>query len=230
MKTLGLIGGMSWESTVVYYQHINRIVQEKLGGWHSAQLLMWSFDFHEIEKDQSDGNWQAARDKMVDAANRLKSAGADAIVICTNTMHKMADDIIQTTSLPVIHIADATANAIKKKKLSKIGLLGTRYTMEEDFYKGRLIEQHGLEVIIPDTAERAIIHDVIYNELCQGIINDNSRQRYKTVIQSLIDKGAAGIILGCTEIGLLIKQKDVTLPVFDTTFIHSQQAVEFAIH
>ncbi|MCP4474714.1 MAG: amino acid racemase [Gammaproteobacteria bacterium] len=180
MKTLGLIGGMSWESTVIYYQQINRIVQKSLGGWHSAQLLVWSFDFHEIEKDQADGDWQAASDKMVDAASRLQAAGADAIVICTNTMHKVVDAIEVATALPIIHIADATANVIKENGLSKVGLLGTRYTMEEEFYKGRLIVQHGLEVIVPNAAERTIIHDIIFNELCRGIIKDSSREHYNS--------------------------------------------------
>jgi len=229
MKTLGLIGGMSWESTVIYYQHMNRMVRSQLGGLHSARLLLWSFDFQEIEKDQASGDWEAASGKMCDAAKRLKAAGAEAIVICTNTMHKMADQVEAASGLPLIHIADATAKAIKQKGLSKVGLLATRYTMEENFYKGRLIEKHGLEVVIPNEENRAIVHDIIYNELCQGIIKDSSKENYKTVIQSLINQGAEGIILGCTEIGLLIKQQDVATPVFDTTLIHAQEAIAFSL-
>ncbi|HEB71475.1 MAG TPA: aspartate/glutamate racemase family protein [Nitrospirae bacterium] len=229
MKTLGLIGGMSWESTVIYYQHMNRMVRSQLGGLHSARLLLWSFDFQEIEKDQASGDWEAASGKMCDAAKRLKAAGADAIVICTNTMHKMADQVEAASGLPLIHIADTTAKAIKRKGLSKVGLLATRYTMEEDFYKGRLIEKHGLEVVIPNEENRAIVHDIIYNELCQGIIKNSSKENYKIVIQSLINQGAEGIVLGCTEIGLLIKQQDVAAPVFDTTLIHAQEAIAFSL-
>ncbi len=229
MKTLGLIGGMSWESTVIYYQHMNRMVRSQLGGLHSARLLLWSFDFQEIEKDQASGDWEAASGKMCDAAKRLKAAGADAIVICTNTMHKMADQVEAASGLPLIHIADTTAKAIKRKGLSKVGLLATRYTMEEDFYKGRLIEKHGLEVVIPNEENRAIVHDIIYNELCQGIIKNSSKENYKIVIQSLINQGAEGIVLGCTEIGLLIKQQDVAAPVFDTTLVHAQEAIAFSL-
>lgn len=229
MKTLGLIGGMSWESTQTYYQYINQAVREKLGGLHSAQLLMWSFDFHDIEQDQAAGDWDAATDKMIDAAKRLKSAGAHAIVICTNTMHKMAEQVENSAGLPLIHIADTTAKSIQDKGLKKVGLLATRYTMEQDFYKGRLIHQHGIDVIIPDEEGRSTVHDIIYNELCQGIIRENSRQAYQSVIQSLITQGAEGIILGCTEIGLLIEQKDVSVPVFDTTKIHAEEAVSFAL-
>jgi len=229
MKTLGLIGGMSWESTVTYYQHMNRMVRRQLGGLHSAQLLLWSFDFQEIEKDQASGDWEAASGKMRDAAKRLKAAGAEAIVICTNTMHKMADQVEAASGLPLIHIADTTAKAIKQKGLSKVGLLATRYTMEEDFYRGRLIEKHGLEVVIPNEENRAIVHDIIYDELCQGIIKDSSKEDYKIVIQSLINQGAEGIVLGCTEIGMLIKQQDVAAPVFDTTLIHAQEAIAFSL-
>jgi len=229
MKTLGLIGGMSWESTVTYYQHMNRMVRRQLGGLHSAQLLLWSFDFQEIEKDQASGDWESAIDKMCDAAKRLKAAGAEAIVICTNTMHKMADQVEAASGLPLIHIADTTAKAIKQKGLSKVGLLATRYTMEEDFYRGRLIEKHGLEVVIPNEENRAIVHDIIYDELCQGIIKDSSKEDYKIVIQSLINQGAEGIVLGCTEIGMLIKQQDVAAPVFDTTLIHAQEAIAFSL-
>jgi aspartate racemase len=229
MKTLGLIGGMSWESTVIYYQYINQMVRQRLGGLHSAQLLLWSFDFEKIVADQAAEDWDAASRKLCDAAKRLKAAGADAIVICTNTMHKMADEVEEASGLPLIHIADATGHAIKLAGLSKVGLLATRYTMEQDFYKGRLAEKHGLEVLTPNEKDRDIIHQIIYDELCQGIISDASRRSYEAVITSLIAQGAQGIILGCTEIGLLIKPQHIAIPLFDTTRIHAQEAVNFAL-
>ena len=229
MRTIGLIGGMSWESTAEYYRLINEGVHARLGGLHSASCLLWSFDFHEIEALQHADDWEAATRRMIDAAQALERAGADFLVICTNTMHKMADDVQQAVSLPLLHIADATADAIRAAKLTRVGLLATRFTMEEDFYKGRLAEKHGLQVLIPDAEERGVIHEVIYNELCAGRILDESRARYQAIIRRLADAGAQGVILGCTEIGLLVKQDDSPVPLFDTTPIHARAAVELAL-
>lgn len=229
MKTIGLIGGMSWESTAIYYRQMNELVKQRMGGLHSAQLLLWSFDFDEIATLQSSGNWDQAAERMVDAGNRLKKAGADALVICTNTMHKMASVVEEQIALPLLHIADATAKSIQSKGLSKVGLLATRFTMEQDFYKGRLLERHQIEAIVPDDAERSVVHQIIYDELCKGIINDSSKQQYLGFIDGLIKQGAEGIILGCTEIGMLITQEDVAVPVFDTTALHAQAAVDFAL-
>jgi aspartate racemase len=229
MKTIGLIGGMSWESTVEYYRIINQAVHERLGELHSAQCILWSFDFHEIEILQHRGDWAAATRRMVDAAQAVEHAGADFLVICTNTMHKMADDVQAAVAIPLLHIADATADAIHAADLGKVGLLATGFTMEQDFYKGRLIEKHGLEVLIPSQAERKVVHDVIYDELCNGRINDESRRQFKAIIRRLADEGAQGIILGCTEIGLLVSQDDSPVPLFDTTLIHATAAVDFAL-
>ena len=229
MKTIGLIGGMSWESTAIYYRQINELVKERLGGLHSAQLLLWSFDFDEIAALQSSGNWEQAAERMVDAGNRLKKAGADALVICTNTMHKMAAVVEKETGLPLLHIADSTAKSIKTKGLAKVGLLATRFTMEQDFYKGRLLEKHQIEAIVPDDAGRRVVHQIIYDELCKGVVKDDSKKQYLTIIDQLIQQGAQGIILGCTEIGMLITQKDVAVPVFDTTSLHAEATVDFAL-
>lgn len=229
MKTIGLIGGMSWESSLEYYRLINEIVKEKLGGFHSAKCLMYSLDFDDIEKLQHEENWKELRKIMIDAAKKLEKGGADFVVICTNTMHKMADDVQKSIKIPVLHIADATAEKIKEKSLKKIGLLGTKFTMEEDFYKERLIKKYGLEVIIPEEKERQIVHDVIYNELCLGKVNKTSKGRFIKIINNLVAKGAEGIILGCTEIPLLIKQRDVRIPLFDTTQIHAEKAVEYSL-
>jgi aspartate racemase len=229
MKTLGLIGGMSWESTAIYYRLMNEMVRERLGGLHSAPLLVWSFDFAEIAALQADADWQAAEEKLIDAAQALKAAGAQALVICTNTMHKMADEVETATGLPVLHIADATATAIKRAKLDKVGLLATRFTMEQEFYKGRLTNRHGIEAMIPGEQERVDIHRIIYNELCKGIVSADSRKHYLDIIGGLKESGAQGIILGCTEIGLLIEQKHTPLPVFDTTSLHAQAAVDWAL-
>ena len=229
MKTIGLIGGMSWESTAIYYRLINDMVKNRLGGLHSAQLLMWSFDFDDIAQLQAAANWDEATRRMVDAGNRLKKAGADALVICTNTMHKMATDVERETGLPLLHIADATARAIKVQNIQKVGLLATRFTMEQDFYKGRLLESHGINAIVPDEAGRSSVHQIIYDELCKGVVKPESKSRYLEIIADLIQQGAQGIILGCTEIGMLIAQEDVSVSVFDTTSLHAAAAVDFAL-
>jgi aspartate racemase len=229
MKTIGLIGGMSWESSIEYYRIINETTKEKLGGLHSAKSLMISVDFAEIEKLQHEGNWAEATKILVKCAQHLEDGGADFIVLCTNTMHKIADKIIENTDIPFLHIADATAEKIKAAGIQKIGLLGTRFTMEQDFYKGRLTQNFGLDVIVPEEADRAIVHRVIYEELVLGKIVEASRKEYKRIMQSLIANGVEGIILGCTEIELLIKQADSTLPLFPTTTIHAVAAVEKAL-
>ena len=229
MKIIGLIGGMSWESSLEYYRIINEQVKEKLGGLHSAKSLMYSVDFDEIEKLQHQGNWKEATKMMIDAAKRLEKGGADFVVICTNTMHKMADDVQNSIKIPLLHIADATAEKIKSQKLKKVGLLGTKFTMEEDFYKGRLIKKYRLNVLIPEEKDRQIVHDVIYHELCLGKINQDSKKQFIRIIQKLVDNGAEAVILGCTEIPLLIQQKDVKVKLFDTTRIHAETAVEYAL-
>ena len=229
MKTIGLIGGMSWESSLEYYRIVNETVKEKLGGLHSCKCLMYSVDFGVIEALQHQNKWDELTKLMIEAAQNLKHGGADFIVICTNTMHKMAPEIEHATGLNVLHIADVTGAAISKDQIQKVGLLGTRFTMEGDFYKKRLKDNYDIEVIIPEDADRQIIHDIIYNELCLGIIKDDSRQKYIDIINKLCANGAEGIILGCTEIPLLIKQSDVLIPVYDTTKIHAESAVEFAL-
>ena len=229
MKTMGLIGGMSWESSLEYYRIVNETVKEKLGGLHSCKCLMYSVDFGVIEALQHQNKWDELTKLMIEAAQNLKHGGADFIVICTNTMHKMAPEIEHATGLNVLHIADVTGAAISKDQIQKVGLLGTRFTMEGDFYKKRLKDNYDIEVIIPEDADRQIIHDIIYNELCLGIIKDDSRQRYIDIINKLCANGAEGIILGCTEIPLLIKQSDVLIPVYDTTKIHAESAVDFAL-
>lgn len=228
MKTIGLIGGMSWESTITYYQIINETIKKKLGGLHSAKILLYSVDFDEIEKCQSSGNWEQAGKILTGIAKKLELAGADCIVICTNTMHKIAPQMQQEIAIPILHIADTTICQLKKAKINKVGLLGTKYTMEEAFYKERLIKQ-GIDVIIPDKENVDIVNDIIFNELCLGIIKDASRKKFATIIQSLKNQGAQGVILGCTEIGLLIQQKDSVLPAFDTTIIHAASAAEYAL-
>ena len=229
MKTMGLIGGMSWESSLEYYRIVNETVKEKLGGLHSCKCLMYSVDFGVIEALQHQNKWDELTKLMIEAAQNLKHGGADFIVICTNTMHKMAPEIETATGLNVLHIADVTGAAISKDQIQKVGLLGTRFTMEGDFYKKRLKDNYDIEVIIPEDADRQIIHDIIYNELCLGIIKDDSRQKYIDIINKLCANGAEGIILGCTEIPLLIKQSDVLIPVYDTTKIHAESAVDFAL-
>ena len=229
MKTIGLIGGLSWESSAEYYRIINQETQKRLGGLHSAPCLMYSFDFDEIEALQASGNWPAASERMVDAARRLALAGADCIVICSNTMHLMADDVAAAVALPLIHIADATAAPLLASGFRKVGLLGTRFTMEKEFYRGRMSERFGLVVQTPAADGRAIVNRIIYEELVRGIIRDASRRRYQTVIEGLADAGAEAIILGCTEIGLLIKPEHSALPTFDTTELHALAAVDWAL-
>jgi aspartate racemase len=229
MKIIGMIGGMSWESSIEYYRIVNQTVKEKLGGLHSAKSVMYSVDFAEIETLQHEGRWDEATQTMIEAARHVESGGAGFVVICTNTMHKMADDVEAAITIPLLHIADATAEAIKAQGLSKVGLLGTRFTMEEDFYRGRLAENHGLNVLIPETEDREVVHRVIYDELVLGNIKPEAREAYKKIIGKLIAVGAQGIILGCTEIGLLVKDEDSSVPLFDTTYIHAVSAVEYAL-
>ncbi|GAV15664.1 aspartate/glutamate racemase family protein [Paenibacillus sp. NAIST15-1] len=229
MKVIGLLGGMSWESSVEYYRIINEEVKRKLGGLHSAKCLLYSVDFDEIEQYQAEGNWEKAGEVLANAARSLEKGGANFIVICTNTMHKVIDDIRSKINIPIVHIADATANRIKEKGLRTIGLLGTKYTMEQDFYKSRL-ELNGIKVIVPNADERELINKIIYEELCLGKIHQESRDYYKKVIQGLIELGAEGIILGCTEIGLLVKPEDSKVPVFDTTYIHAVEAVNLSLN
>ncbi|PGM95637.1 aspartate/glutamate racemase family protein [Bacillus cereus] len=228
MKTIGLIGGMSWESTSEYYRILNEEIKSRLGGLHSAKCLINSVDFEEIERFQSNGDWDGAGEVLGNAAYSLQNGGADFIIICTNTMHKVVEKIKENINIPVLHIADTTAKEIKRKGIQTIGLLGTKYTMEQDFYKSR-IEENNIKVIVPLENNREKINEIIYTELCLGKITSQSREYYKTVIEELVQKGAQGIILGCTEIGLLVKQEDVSVPIFDTTFIHAIEAVNVAL-
>ena len=229
MKIIGLIGGMSWESTVPYYCQINEAIKERLGGLHSAKVILYSVDFHDIERLQHSGNWEAAGELLADAARSLESAGADFLVLCTNTMHKVASAIEAAVGIPLFHIADPTAAAIKQAGFSTVGLLGTRFTMEQDFYRDRLRERHGLQVLIPKPEDREIIHRVIYEELCLGKVVPDSRVEYRRVMAELIAQGAEAIILGCTEISLLVGQQDSEVPLFDTTSIHARWAAEWAL-
>jgi aspartate racemase len=229
MKTIGMIGGMSWESSIEYYRILNETVKDRLGGLHSARSVMYSVDFAEIEIMQSEGRWEQATQVMIEAARHVEAGGADFLIICTNTMHKMANAVEAAIHIPLLHIADATARAVKTQGFSKIALLGTKFTMEEDFYRLRLAKKYGLEVLIPDMEDREIIHSVIYDELVLGDIKPESREKYKRIIGKLIAAGAQGIILGCTEIGLLVKQDDSQVPLFDTTYIHAISAVELAL-
>lgn len=229
MKTIGLIGGMSWESTAEYYRIVNETVKKELGGLHSAKVLMYSVDFDEIEKCQALGEWDKSADILAVAAENLEKAGADFIVICTNTMHKTAPQIQKRISIPIIHIAEATADELKKHGIGKVALLGTKYTMTQDFYKDK-IKEAGIEVLIPDGDDIETVNSVIYDELCLGIISEESKKKYIEIIDKLAKRGAQGVILGCTEIGLLIKQEDTSLPVFDTTLIHAVKAAIKAIY
>ncbi|WP_054027732.1 aspartate/glutamate racemase family protein [Bacillus sp. FJAT-28004] len=229
MKTIGLIGGMSWESSLLYYQTINQRVKEKLGKHHSAKSLMYSVDFQEIKTLQDQGKWDEATKIMIDSAQKLELGGAEFIVICANTMHKMAKEVEESVSIPLLHIADATATEIVKDGFKKVALLGTIYTMEQPFYKGRLAEKFGLDVFIPNESERKILHDIIYQELCLGIINEESRQSYLKIITRLSEQGAEAIILGCTEITLLISQDNCSIPLYDTARLHAECAVDFAL-
>ncbi len=229
MRTLGMLGGMSWESTASYYQLLNQGVNQELGGLHSAKLILNSVDFNEIEKLQHDGEWDRMGVILSNAAYGLQKAGAEGLIICTNTMHKLSTFISTNINIPILHIADATAQKLLDDGIEKVGLLGTVFTMEQDFYKGRLTEKFGLEVLTPDAIQREMIHKIIYEELCLGKTTKTSRNYYSEVIQSLADQGAEAVILGCTEIGLLISQKDSVLPIYDTTLIHADVAVEWMI-
>ncbi|HEY9214823.1 MAG TPA: aspartate/glutamate racemase family protein [Ancylobacter sp.] len=228
-KIIGLIGGMSWESSAEYYRIINERVRDRLGGLHSARCLMWSFDFAEVEALQHTGSWDTATELMIDAAQRLERSGADFVMICTNTMHKMAGEVEGAIGIPLLHIADPTAQRIRADGYTRIGLIGTAFTMEQDFYKGRLTDRHGLEVLVPEEADRALVHRIIYEELVQGRIEPVSREAYRGVIARLIERGAQAIILGCTEIMLLVSAEDSAVPLYDTTTIHAEAAVEQAI-
>jgi aspartate racemase len=229
MKTIGLIGGMSWESTVPYYRYINETIRERLGGLHSARIVLASVDFHDIETLQRAGDWQSAGAMLADCGRRLHTAGADCLVLCTNTMHKVAPAIEAACPLPLLHIADPTALAIRAAGLQTVGLLGTRFTMEQDFYRNRLVQRHGLTVLTPAPDERATVHRIIYEELCLGVVSGKSRAGYRRIIGNLAARGAQGVILGCTEIGLLVGVEDTHLPLFDTTAIHAQSAAAWAL-
>lgn len=229
MKTIGLIGGMSWESTVPYYRLINEGVKQRLGGLHSARIILYSVDFAEVEHLQRTGNWQVAGDLLAQAAHKLQGAGAEALVLCTNTMHKVADAIEAAVQIPLLHIVDPTAARIRQAGLGKVGLLGTRFTMEQDFYKARLQQRHGLQVLVPPAPDRDEVHRIIYEELCLGLVRDDSRSVYQRVMADLVAQGAQAIILGCTEIALLVAQNDASVPLFDTTAIHAQATVDWAL-
>ncbi len=228
-KVIGLLGGMSWESSAEYYRIINRLVRDRLGGLHSARCLMWSFDFAEVEALQHRGDWEGATALMIEAARRLERGGADFIVICTNTMHRMAEAVQAAIGIPILHIADPTAERIRAAGIGRIGLLGTAFTMEGEFYRGRLVDRHGLEVLVPEAADRATVHRIIYDELVQGRIEPASREEYRQVIARLVARGAGAVILGCTEIMLLVRPSDSAVPLFDTTLIHAEAAVEQAL-
>ena len=229
MKTIGMIGGMSWESTLSYYQAINQGVKSALGGLHSAKICLYSVDFAEVEALQHKGLWDEAGVLLTNAAKAVEAGGADFVLICTNTMHKVADEIQANINIPIVHIADATAEKLKQDGISKVGLLGTRFTMEQDFYKQRLINQYGIDVIVPNDDQRRIVHEVIYNELCRGEINIASRAQYIAIVADLFAQGAEAVILGCTEIALLIQQQHTTVPLYDTTELHSAYAVKLAL-
>jgi aspartate racemase len=229
MKTIGMIGGMSWESSIEYYRIVNQAVREKLGGLHSAKSIMVSVEFAEIEMLQHQNSWDELAKIMIEAARDLERGGADFVIICTNTMHKLYDKVQQAIKIPMLNIADATAEKIKTEGIGRIALLGTRFTMEENFYKGRLMDHYGLEVMIPSPDQMETVHRIIYDELCTGIIKPDSKQKYAAIIQDLVARGAGGVILGCTEIGLLVKPQDSLVPLFDTTEIHARAAVEVAL-
>jgi aspartate racemase len=229
MKTIGMLGGMSWESTASYYKALNEGVKESLGGLHSAKICMYSVDFDEIEKLQHQGYWDETANILSKAAISVEAGGADFLLICTNTMHKVAQEIASQISIPILHIADATAERLQRDKIKCVGLLGTQFTMEQDFYKSRLTDNYNIQVQVPDSAERKIVHDVIYSELCLGKIIDSSRNEYLKIINNLYAKGAEAIILGCTEIALLVQQQHTSVPLYDTTEIHAAEAVKIAI-
>ena len=229
MKTMGMIGGMSWESTLEYYRIVNETTKNRLGGFHSAKCILYSVDFAEVEKLQHLGDWDELTRLMKDAARKLEGAGADFVIICTNTMHKMADEVQEVIRIPILHIVDVTAEAIRANREKRVGLLGTKFTMEQDFYKGRLRDKHGVEVVIPGEEDRQVVHDILYSELCMGEIKELSKGKFKSVIQNLVDRGAQSVILGCTEIPLIVSQDDYDIPVYDTTTLHAQAAVDFAL-
>ena len=229
MKTIGLIGGMSWESTVPYYREINELVRLRLGGLRSARVALYSVDFGDIEPLQRSGLWDEAGEALAKAARSVEAAGADFLVLCTNTMHKVAPAIEAAVSIPLLHIADPTAAAAKGAGVRAVGLLGTRFTMEQDFYRGRLEDRHGLEVLVPEREDREVVHRVIYEELCRGVVSEESRGAYRAVIDRLAGRGAGGVILGCTEIAMLVSQADSPVPVFDTTRLHAASAVDLAL-
>lgn len=229
MKVIGLIGGMSWESTIPYYRQINEVIKQRLGGLHSARIILYSVDFHDIERLQHAGDWNAAGNLLAGAARSLEAAGADFLVLCTNTMHKVAPAIEAAAGLPLLHIADPTGDAIRHAGVSCVGLLGTRFTMEQAFYRERLRERHNLKVLIPDVEDRDVVHRVIYDELCLGQIKAESREAYRKIIASLVAQGAEAIILGCTEISLLIGQVDADVALFDTTELHAHAAAQRAL-
>ena len=229
MRTIGLLGGMSWESTVLYYQIINRTIGKKLGGLHSAKLILYSVDFDQVERLQHADRWAEAGSLLSDAAAVLQGAGADFLVLCTNTMHRVAPDIEARVQIPLLHIADPTARAIRESGLSTVGLLGTGFTMEQDFYRGRLEREFGLTVHVPEAASRKLLHEVIYTELCRGIISESSRARFQEVVSELVGMGSEAVILGCTEIGLLLRPSDVSIPLLDTTRLHAEAAASFAL-
>ena len=229
MKTIGLLGGMSWESTALYYKQINEGVRERLGGLHSARIAMVSIDFEPMERLQRENRWDEAGEQLALAARQVQAAGAEFIVLCTNTMHKVVDTIESAVNIPLLHIADATAEAIMSAGFNAVGLLGTRFTMQEDFYQGRLEEKHGLKVLLPAVDEMAIVHDTIYNELVRGVVREESREKYLKIIEGLRERGAQGVIEGCTEIVMLVGQKHTDITLFDTTAIHARAAVEMAL-
>jgi len=229
MKTIGLIGGMSWESTVEYYRIINEAVKERLGGFHSARIVLYSVDFAEVEAFQHRGQWDRAAVLLTEAARRVEAAGADFALLCTNTMHRIFDRIQESVHIPLVHIADVTGREVTARGLGRVGLLGTLFTMEQEFYKGKLAENYGLEILIPEEAERQAVHAILYHELCLGEVKEASRRAFKKIIRGLEDRGAQGVILGCTEIPLIVRQADYKLPLFDTTDLHARAAVELAL-
>jgi len=229
VKTIGLIGGMSWESSAEYYRLVNLGMKERLGGHHNARSLMVTVSFETIERLQHEGRWDELGEHMREAALQLQAGGADFVLLCTNTMHRVADAIEQALDIPFIHIVDATARALQDAGIGRVGLLGTRFTMEEAFYAGRMRERFGIEAVVPDAADRAIVHRVIYDELCHGVVREESRAEYRRIIGALQARGVGGVILGCTEIGMLVRAQDAALPLFDTTALHAAHAVELAL-
>lgn len=229
MKTIGLIGGMSWESTTEYYRLLNRRINSRLGGLHSAKIVMVSIDFQPMEAHMKNGEWTQCEKILLDAACKLESAGAGCFLICTNTLHKVAPAVSEAVQIPLLHIVDATAEQIKRKQLQKVGLLGTKFTMEEQFYRGMLTDKHGLEVVTPSQNDRQLVHDIIFNELCHGTVSDQSRREYLRIIDEMSTDGVEGVIEGCTEISMLVNQSHTTMPLFDTTTLHVERAVRFAL-